>query len=48
MMLALTKLASTKYFELDTTAAREDSFAKCAGDSLWVEAKDALRPESWI
>jgi hypothetical protein len=48
MMLALTELASTTYRELDTTAAREDSFVKCSGDSDWVEAKDALRPESWI
>lgn len=48
MMLALTRLASTTYRELDTTAARDDSFAKCGGDSLWVAAKDALRSESWI
>jgi hypothetical protein len=48
MMLALTRLGSTTYLELDTTAAREDSLVKCAGDSLRVEAKDALRSESWI
>ena len=47
-MLALTRLASTTYPELDTTAASEDSLAKCGGDSFWVETKDALRSESWI